>query len=82
MHIDKYGNYKINCNIPSESTNLVLSDNIRIPIVDTFEKVEVGQLLAYPGSSGMLEIAVREGNAAKSLGYEIGKCLEINFDYS
>jgi S-adenosylmethionine hydrolase len=34
--------------------------------------VSAGELVAYIGSSGHLEIALREGNAAQSLGVEIG----------
>lgn len=78
VHIDAYGNLKINGDIPSGITNLVLlSINLTIPFATTFENVDVGQPFAYRGSSGLIEIAIREGNAAKSLGYKIGDCLNI-----
>lgn len=39
---------------------------------DTYGRVAPGDLLAYPGSSGFLEIAVRDGNAAERLGVRRG----------
>lgn len=39
-----------------------------LPIVRTYGEVEPGQPLAYIGSSGMIEIAIRNGNASKELG--------------
>ncbi len=40
----------------------------RIPVVRTFAEVEEGELLAYWGSCGYLEIAVRNGSARDRLG--------------
>jgi len=77
LHIDSYGNLKVNKNIPTGISGFFLQDKLTIPLVRTFEDVNVGQPLAYLGSSGLLEIAVREGNAAKSLGYKIGDCLNM-----
>jgi hypothetical protein len=77
LHIDFYGNLKVNQEIPIETSGLILQDKLTIPLVKTFEDVNMGQPLAYLGSSGLLEIAVREGNAAKFFGYKIGDCLNI-----
>jgi len=38
----------------------------------TFADVEPGELVAYVGSSGHLEIAVREGDATTRLGLSVG----------
>jgi S-adenosylmethionine hydrolase len=38
----------------------------------TFTDVELGVWVAYIGSSGYLEIAMREGNAAALLGINLG----------
>ena len=38
----------------------------------TFTDVSAGELVAYVGSSGHLEIALREGNAAQSLSMKRG----------
>ncbi len=44
-----------------------------LPISVTYGEVAEQQLLAYVGSSGMIEIAVRNGNAAKLLGLRDGE---------
>jgi S-adenosylmethionine hydrolase len=46
----------------------------------TFRDVLAGELLAYIGSSGHLEIAFREGNAAQSLGVEKGDKILLRRD--
>lgn len=82
IHVDSYGNIKIFSEIPKESDTLILEkDNLFvIPIVDAFGDVEKGQALAYKGSSrGLLEIALRESNAAKHFGIFVGDCLDIRF---
>lgn len=38
-----------------------------LPVVATYGEVDPGAALAYAGSSGMIEIAVRNGNAAREL---------------
>jgi S-adenosylmethionine hydrolase len=38
----------------------------------TFSDVAAGEFVAYIGSSGYLEIAIREGNAAARLGVDLG----------
>lgn len=77
LHIDRYGNLKINGTLPVGATKIFLSNNLSIPLVRTFEDVDIGQPLAYLGSSGLLEIAIREGNASNVLGLKIGECLSI-----
>jgi hypothetical protein len=39
-----------------------------LPILTTYGDAEEGKLLAYIGSSGMIEVAVRNGNAQEALG--------------
>jgi hypothetical protein len=43
-----------------------------LPILRTYGEVEPGMPLAYTGSSGMIEIAVRNGNASEELGIAAG----------
>ena len=43
-----------------------------LQIVRTYGEVQTGQPLAYAGSSGMIEIAIRNGNASKELGVSEG----------
>lgn len=44
-----------------------VSDQL-LPVVQTYADVEVGALLALEGSTGRLELSVREGSAAERLG--------------
>lgn len=50
----------------------------RIPRLSrTFADVAPGELIAYVGSSGHLEVAVHEGNAAKVLGVGVGAPIRV-----
>ncbi len=75
VHVDHFGN--LVTDLPSEE---VLDDGTvqttelgvavagrQIPIVRTYSDVAVGQLLAYVGSAGTIEIAVRDGRADREL---------------
>lgn len=44
----------------------------RLPLVTSYDAVPPGELLAIVGSSGFLEISVREGSAAERLGLKAG----------
>ena len=46
-------------------------------IVRTFEEVPRGKALAYVGSAGTLELAVREGSAAKRFGLRRGAAVTV-----
>jgi S-adenosylmethionine hydrolase len=48
-------------------------------LVRTFSDVEVGAPVAYPGSSGVLELAIRNGNAAGECGFSRGTPVEVTF---
>ncbi|MEJ7597150.1 MAG: SAM-dependent chlorinase/fluorinase [Kofleriaceae bacterium] len=74
VHVDHYGN--------------LISDLVRgaaavriagrtVPVVSTFEAAPVGALLAYVGSAGTLEIAVREGRADQVLAVGRGTPVEL-----
>lgn len=67
--------------MPPETEVLLLKvgdATIEVPIVKTFEDVAPGSLLAYKGSSELLEIAIREGDATRQLQFAIGDCLDIS----
>jgi len=49
----------------------------RIPVVITYSDVPVQQPLACTGSSGMIEIAVRNGNASHTLGLKKGQPVKL-----
>jgi S-adenosyl-L-methionine hydrolase (adenosine-forming) len=69
IHVDHFGN--LITAIPGERV-LAAGAHVRvghrtIPLVTTYGDVDPGELLAYIGSAGTLEIAVREGSAAERL---------------
>ncbi len=79
LHIDRFGNVVTSFR-PSD-----LPDRLTIEIAgaridrlsSTFGDAEIGARLAYIGSGGHLEIAVRDGNAAKELGAGLGAPVRI-----
>jgi S-adenosylmethionine hydrolase len=82
LHIDRYGNVILN--LPSDSDlaakikdgNLVKisigRENYSAPLVKTYGEVEKGRLLLLYGGSGLLEISVNQGSAARQLRVEPG----------
>lgn len=89
LHVDRFGNLITNIQYPI-SNDQVTDDQMaqdRIAVLvggekvvglrRTFSDVGPGELLAYVGSSGYLEIAVREGNAAARLGVTTGDPVRI-----
>lgn len=74
IYVDRYGNLITNLTpdlVPSyaslEAESLVIG-----PVRTTFGDVPSGALLAYLGSGGTVEIAVRDGSAARRLGLGVG----------
>lgn len=77
LHIDRYGNMILN--LPSDSElaaklkegNLVKisigRENYSAPLVKTYGDVEKGRLLLLYGGSGLLEIGMNQGSAARQL---------------
>jgi len=61
VHVDRYGNLITNLTGPARAVRL---DDERVALVRTYEDVAVGRALAYVGSVGTIELAVREGSAA------------------
>jgi S-adenosylmethionine hydrolase len=74
IHFDHYGN--ATTNIPADA--LPEAASIRIgrrrigPVLRTYGDADVGKPVALIGSAGLLEIAVRNGSARKSLRLKIG----------
>ena len=68
MYIDTFGNLITNIK-PSAALNGTIKINeFLIPqLSKTFSDVTAGEIVAYTGSSGLLEIAIRNGNAAQQL---------------
>jgi S-adenosyl-L-methionine hydrolase (adenosine-forming) len=74
IYVDRYGNLVTNLTpelVPDyailEAESLIIG-----PVQKTFGDVASGALLAYFGSGGSVEIAVRDGSAARRLGLGVG----------
>jgi S-adenosylmethionine hydrolase len=68
VHIDRFGN--LISDLPeaeAEAGPAVAVAGQVLPVVGTYEDVAPGQLLAYIGSAGTVEIAVRDGRADRQL---------------
>ncbi len=68
--IDRFGN--LVTNLVSTGDHVVEFARRRLPLRVTYRDVAPGDVVALVGSSGLVEIAVRDGRAAESLGAEIG----------
>ncbi len=63
--VDRFGNLITNLVAP-RGGSVVLADRV-VPIVRSYGDVAQGDVVAVVGSSGLLEIAVRDGSAGESL---------------
>lgn len=71
VHVDRFGN--LITDLPeAEAGRAVFVAGLTLPIVGTYEDVSRGELLAYIGSAGTVEIAVRDGRADKRLALQRG----------
>lgn len=83
IHTDHFGN--ATTNVPAEAIAAPSPSVIRIaqrslgPVRRTYADVADGEPLALIGSSGLLEIAVRNGSAAAALGLRVGDRLTIEY---
>jgi hypothetical protein len=72
LSIDHYGNVITNLRLREGQSGKVLLPNLHIPSASTYASAAPGEALALIGSHGLLEIAVRNGSAAESLGLGYG----------
>lgn len=70
LTIDRFGNALTN--LVTRTGGVLLAANQRIEIVRTYGDANTGDTLAVVGSSGFVEIAVRNGNAATQLQLQRG----------
>ena len=81
LHVDRFGNLILDV----REEDCILSEGLVLEVAGrriqglgrTFTDVPAGELVAYIGSSGHLEIALREGNAAQSLGMKRGDKIQL-----
>ena len=69
VHVDRFGN--LITNIPADQAIgdcFVRVGAMEVEVRSTYGDVDVGELIAHPGSRGLIEIAMRDGRAADRLG--------------
>jgi hypothetical protein len=75
VHIDQFGNLITDLPFSEAGTSVSILGRT-LPVVTTYEDVEVGHLLAYIGSANTVEIAVRDGRADVVLEAKRGVAVE------
>jgi S-adenosylmethionine hydrolase len=78
--VDRFGNLITDCSAGMVADavetwgrlTLDLGSGAGVPIVDAYEGVGLGSPLGILGSSGYLEVSIREGDAAEELGLTLG----------
>ena len=73
LHVDVFGNIVLDRRAPIG--DFVELDGRRIPVAESYSAVPEGELLAYWGSAGHLEVGVNSGSAAQALQVSVGDCL-------
>jgi S-adenosylmethionine hydrolase len=82
VYVDRFGSLVTNLTadlVPSYA-RLEVEDLDLGPLRRTFNDVTTGGLLAYIGSGGSIEIAVRNGSAARRLGVGVGARVRAKLD--
>lgn len=80
IHIDHFGNLTTNlgpATTPAGELLRVQAGKWRLPVLTTYGDVQAGQPLTLVGSGGLLEIAVREGSAAETVGLKVGDDVQL-----
>lgn len=83
--IDHFGNLLTNLTpadwqgVPPGQLEVVIGERIIFPLREYYSQVSEGELLALVSSFGTLEIACRNGNAAKLLGAVRGMIVDLKF---
>jgi hypothetical protein len=70
--IDRFGNAITNLIARPGLGQVVLVGPSRLPLVRAYADVPTGALCAVTGSSGLVEIALRDGDGARAAGLERG----------
>jgi S-adenosylmethionine hydrolase len=84
VHIDHYGNLITNIRasliedmLSDDGCKIYIGNTIIDGIHETFGAVEEGEPVAYIGSSGMLEVAINQGNAHQMLSVQKGANISV-----
>lgn len=79
LHVDRFGSLisNVGCEALVRGAHVTVAGGAVGPLRRTFGDVERGRLVAYCGSGGTVEIAVRDGNAAELLGAGVGAMVAV-----
>lgn len=77
----RFGN-AASCVLPASSVCIQSGCHAFKGVCSTFSAVAPGEAVAYIGSSGFLELAVNQGNAAKRFGNQLGDRIEVTWPCS
>lgn len=80
IDVDHFGNLITNISasrIQDVKAHLVTPEGSSLALSTTFSDVEPGECVAYIDSFGLLEVAIRDGSAQRSLGWERGQRIEV-----
>ncbi len=77
IHVDAFGNLTTNLRPPAQEMEVELEGLNLGPLRASYSEVEPGKPLALVGSSGLIEVAVREGSAAESLRAGVGARVKL-----
>jgi len=77
VHVDAFGNLITNLRADDIGAGFAVGGQRFTALQRTYADVEVGQLVAYVGSAGTVEVAVREGSASERRGVGRGAVIEV-----
>ena len=81
IYIDRFGNAITNleaASLPKRGPlEVVLTGKRLCPVAQFYQAVAPGRPVAVEGSSGFLELAINSGNAARSLGIQVGSAVLV-----
>jgi hypothetical protein len=84
IHIDRFGNLITNISeelledtVGRRKVRIYVGNTMIDHLVNTFGDVEPGEPVAFIGSSGMLEVGINKGNAAKMLSVDKGAQISL-----
>lgn len=80
VHVDHFGNLVTNLAAVPAGARFRIAGRAIAGLSQAYESVAVGELVAYVGSRGTVEIAVREGSAAELCGASRGTEIEIDVE--
>jgi S-adenosylmethionine hydrolase len=72
IYEDRFGNLVTNLKMKNKTGSKLKIHGVIVPLKVTYADVSQGELVAYTGSSGLVEIAARNGNARQLLKAQYG----------